>query len=145
MQGIIGVKSYKSMNLIKLYYGSIEPPKWKRKYSFAVLYTLLFLLSSYLMGAIAFVDGIDAASSGEVYYLGFPLTWIRVSFGFGAPMISGVEPDLLGLLVDSSIWGMVCILLIYPDKLIKLLIEETARLIQKCSFNRYLGFRLIAE
>jgi hypothetical protein len=133
-----GVKSYKSVNLIRLYYGRIEPPKWKRKYSFAILYTLLFLLSSYLMGAIAFVDGVDATSSGHVYYLGFPLTWIRVYFGFGATMISRLEPDFLGLIVDSSICGMVCILLVYPDKLIRWLIRE----ISKSSVPLFLHCRL---
>jgi hypothetical protein len=112
------------MNLNRLYYGRIEPPKWKRKYSFAILYTLLFLLSSYFMGAIALVDGIDSTSSGVVYYLGFPLTWIRVFFGFGAPLISRLEPDLLGLLVDSSICGLVCIVLVYPDKLIRRLLRR---------------------
>ncbi len=96
-------------------YRDLQPPKWRSRYSFALLYVAVFVAATFPPVGLAILDGVDF--SGQMSLQGLPYQWLRIS-SF-APYWSII--GWLELIQDLCIYAAVCAVVVYSRQLIRML------------------------
>ena len=98
-------------------YGVVQNPKWTQKHSYAVVFSLVFILFTFFSASkIIFVDG--DGWSGMVTVRGFPFMWLVTRSG---TYFDYDVDSVSGLLLDLLLYSVVSILIVYPKQLVQYL------------------------
>ncbi len=94
-------------------YRIIQPPRWKKRYSFGLLYLIVFLAATMTPMSLAIVETVNGGYVVRTY--GFPSAWLGRN---GNAPASWVIMSCTGLTIDLLLYATVCVIVVYPRNLI---------------------------